>query len=179
MSIGDLCFKFISIIDSECLAAFTFPRQLSFHFRKIHSLYMYGFQFSGSRSVHCLVVKGFQLEKRERVVLSSEHIFVLLRIYSCSFRVDLVKLHSQFSQRTERSSSLHSQWISSVSCTLMFDDMLVPPAWGETEGAEPSSVFSLLNGQSITDIAILSILSCKLRLYPTVYFESVNHKSNI
>ena len=87
------------------------PSLIEFRFKKIHSLYMYGFQFSGSQSIHCLVVKGFQLEKRERVVLSSEHILVLLRVHSCSFRVSLAKLQylrSQFSQRTEGSSSLHS-----------------------------------------------------------------------
>ena len=73
-----------------------------------------------------------------------------LRAHSCSFRVGVAKLQylrSQFSQRTEGSSSLRSQRISSVSHTWTSDDMLVPPAWGETEGAELSSVFSLLGGQ--------------------------------
>ena len=103
-----------------------------------------------------------------------------LRAHSCSFRVSLAKLQylrSQFSQRMEGSSSLHSRWISSVSHTSTSDDMLVPPAWGETEGAESSSVFSLLNGQCITDIIPLSIPSvhfCNgvLQLHITDYGSS-------
>ena len=58
--------------------------------------------------------------------------------------------------------------------------MLVPPAWGETEGAELSSVFSLLGGQccySQHPIGTLlqwcpPITYRRLRLQPTVYFES-------